>query len=168
MSDIYVMDNIQLEENVETAINAAIVETMGALRKHQIDAGPTEYIQPHIQLLQLTAEIGALRLQQAGLETLLSELAGDDEVFSDSWLTVSSCLHALDSVFDQMYCITKVYTSVIGDIGSTPELTQKLVDKANEIVAKTAEDSPEFDRIYTEFLSNANVKPDEASEDNNP
>jgi hypothetical protein len=162
------MDNIQLEENVENAVNTAIVEMMGAIRKYQIDQGPSEYIQPHVQLLQLTAEIGALRLQQDGLATLLSELAGEDEVFSDNWLTVSSCMHALDSVFDQMYCITKVYTSVIGDIGSTPELTQKMVDKADEIVAKTKEESPEFDRIYTEFISNADVKPDDTSEDNNP
>ena len=168
MSDIYVMDDIELDENVTDAINTALVTTMGDIRQQQIDSGPTEYVQPHMQLLEISALVGALRMQQCGLETLLGELAGEDQVFSDSWLTISSSLHALDSVFDQLYILTKVYTGVIDDLASTPALITQLADKADEIVAKTTETSPGFAKIYSEYLSNGKVNADQDSEDDNP
>lgn len=168
MSEIYVMDDIELEKDVRDAINTAIVETMACIRQEQVDCGPTEYVQPHVQLLEMTARVGAMRIQQAGLETLLAELAGEDEVFSDSWLSISSSLHALDSVFDQLYNLTKIYTDVIGNIGRSPELTQQMADKANEIVDKTAAESPNFRKIYDEYLSNSDIISDETSEESNP
>lgn len=168
MSEIYTMDDVTLEEEVENAVNSALIHQIAAIRQQQIDNGPQEFVQPHIKLLQIAAEVGALRLQQNGLETLLAELAGDDEVFSDGWLSISSSIHALDSVFDQLYTLMKVYTDVIGSIGSTPELTQKLVDKSNEIVATESEENPVFQKLYEEFLSNSDINSDSTSEESNP
>ena len=168
MSDIYVVDDVELEEDITNAISTALVSMMSDIRQSQIDAGPTEFIQPHFQLLQITSLVGALRIQQSGLETLLGELAGEDQVFSDGWLSISSSMHALDSVFDQLYALTKVYTSVMHDLVSKPGLTEKMAVAAEKIVAETTNKDPGFAKIYSEYLSNGEASADEVSEENNP